>query len=140
MSDKLQPLVDGVHQNKVHWLDLAQNVQNNRKETPADETDPVDTESKATNNNNNTYRTGNNEDSISTTSGAAVNGGVNEIPKIVGKLGRLDSRAYFQSINGFICENSLPALTPQTATTLAESVALATRNLHSSSADEAMDQ
>ncbi|KAJ6649109.1 Dual 3',5'-cyclic-AMP and -GMP phosphodiesterase 11 [Pseudolycoriella hygida] len=29
LSDKLTPLVDGVRENKVHWLQLAQNAQNN---------------------------------------------------------------------------------------------------------------
>ncbi|KAJ6649117.1 Dual 3',5'-cyclic-AMP and -GMP phosphodiesterase 11 [Pseudolycoriella hygida] len=67
LSDKLTPLVDGVRENKVHWLQLAQNAQNNPNRVSIGVSQPI--------------------------------------PKIVGKLGRLDSQIFYQKQNGSTCES-----------------------------------
>lgn len=92
LSDKLEPLVDGVRANKSQWLELAQNVQNKPNHENSD--------AKATNINNNSIfnRSAIHNDETN-------NGSISEIPKIVGKLGRLESHNYFQfKQNGSICD------------------------------------
>lgn len=123
LSEKLTPLVDGVRENKMHWLKLAQNVQNAINLIETSTTTTTTTTSKelqsATsggrervsnvniNNNDpinqriNSGQSGCVEENIT-----SINGTVNDIPKIVGKLGRLDSNSYFQlKSNGMISEN-----------------------------------
>ncbi len=95
LSDKLSPLVDGVRENKTHWLQLAQNAQNN-----PDRVGDVP-QSHSMNNNNN-----NNSTNDSKMRGQKIesNGGIitdsKQIPKIVGKLGRFDSQIFYQKQNG----------------------------------------
>lgn len=100
LSDKLSPLLNGVRENKSQWLELAQNVQNkpNRSEKPSDD-DPSDADPTKIINNNNIYsRPAINAEERS-------NGAINDIPKIVGKLGRLESHNYIQfKQNGSICD------------------------------------
>lgn len=102
LSDKLTPLVDGVRENKVHWLQLAQNAQNNPNRLSIGAP-----QSLSMNNNNN-----NNNDTISDSKkGQKIesNGGIitdsKQIPKIVGKLGRYDSQIFYQKQNGSIGES-----------------------------------
>lgn len=117
LSDKLTPLVDGVRENKMNWLKLAQNVQNaiNLIETSTTTTttttdskdkrssmpDDKQRENSVNINNNNPIdrRMSSDENNVSN------NGTANDIPKIVGKLGRMDSNSYFQfKSNGIISE------------------------------------
>lgn len=101
LSDQLTPLVDGVRDNKVHWLQLAQNAQNNPNRLPMGVSQSV-----SLNNNNN-----NNSDNDSRSKGQKIesNGGIitdsKQIPKIVGKLGRFDSQTFYQKHNGSINES-----------------------------------
>lgn len=103
LSDKLTPLVEGVRENKVHWLQLAQNAQNNPNHVSIG---GVPQSVNANNNNNN-----NNSINVSKIKGQKIesNGGIitdsKQIPKIVGKLGRLDSQIFYQKQNGSITEN-----------------------------------
>lgn len=125
LSEKLTPLVDGVRENKMHWLKLAQNVQNaiNLIETSTTTTTTTTSASKDLQSTNSgdkervsDVNTNNNDPIKQRISGGqsgcveenntSINGAVNDIPKIVGKLGRLDSNNYFQlKSNGMISEN-----------------------------------
>lgn len=136
LSEKLTPLVEGVRENKMQWLKLAQTVQNamNLIETSTTTTTTT-TQSKDKKSAfpgdkeraNNININNNNPVNQRRASGCADeivisnNGIINDIPKIVGKLGRLDSNSYFQfKSNGIISENL-------------------TRD-HATQVDEAMDQ
>lgn len=105
LSDKLTPLLNGVKDNKVHWLEMAQNGQNktNSTDDDADENKQANNNNHSESNNNTIYR----RTSLNTDESSIGNPiGANEIPKIVGKLGRLESHNYFQfKQNGSICEN-----------------------------------
>ena len=129
MSDKLEPLVDGVRRNKNHWLDLAQqgntrlkNLQNSvpaiegnkdlarlveiEEKNEDENADDVDVrtvilnEGDAVTINNNNITRNNNKNGINDE---------NLIPRIVGKLSKLDSQINFplQSLkmNGTIVES-----------------------------------
>lgn len=108
LSDKLNPLVEGVRDNKVHWLQLAQNAQNNPNHVPHGGGDGV-TKSSVSMNNNNNNNNNNSDDSKNKGQKMECNGGMitdsNQIPKIVGKLGRLDSQIFYQKQNGSIGES-----------------------------------
>ncbi|XP_037051573.1 dual 3',5'-cyclic-AMP and -GMP phosphodiesterase 11 isoform X1 [Bradysia coprophila] len=109
LSDKLSPLVEGVRDNKVQWLQLAQNAQNNpNHESIDDDGDDGVTQSVSMNNNNNNNNN-NSDDSRSKGQKIECNGGIitdsNLIPKIVGKLGRLDSQIFYQKQNGSMNES-----------------------------------
>lgn len=106
----------------MHWLELAENVQNktNSVETNTDDdtntTTTTNTNTNDTGNqqNNNNHNNENNNNTIyrrksinSDENSLSNNIGTNEIPKIVGKLGRLESNQYFSlKQNGSICENA----------------------------------
>lgn len=125
LSEKLTPLVDGVRENKMHWLKLSQNVQNaiNLIETSTTTTTTTTSPSKElqsaspgdkervsnVNINNNgpiNQRAHSGQSGCVEENNTTINGAVNDIPKIVGKLGRLDSNSYFQlKSNGMISEN-----------------------------------
>lgn len=103
LSDKLNPLVQGVRDNKRHWLELAQNVQN--LPNIGDQNDDTDKKPATMINNNSIYNRAsavglNNPADASESSNGITN---NDIPKIVGKLGRLESHNYFKQ-NGSICD------------------------------------
>lgn len=123
LSDKLTPLVDGVRENKMNWLKLAQNVQNainlieTSTTTTTTTTDSKDQRSsmpgdnereKSVNINNNNpidRRMSSGNSGCADENNVSNNGIANDIPKIVGKLGRMDSNSYFQfKSNGIISE------------------------------------
>lgn len=116
LSDKLNPLVEGVRDNKVHWLQLAQNAQNNPNHASIGSSGgggggvSTGVTQSVSMNNNNIHNNNNNSDD-SKTKGQKIecNGGIitdsNQIPKIVGKLGRLDSQIFYQKQNGSMNES-----------------------------------
>lgn len=116
LSDKLQSLVDGVRENKEHWLQLAQNVQNKSNlcntDTSTNESLTLVSSSNNNNLNNNDNNLNNNNNTIvfsrssSNEDNNTISNGTNsEIPKIVGKLGRLNSQHFFQlNQNGLNCD------------------------------------
>lgn len=118
LSDKLQPLVKGVNENKEHWLQLAQNAQNRSNScntaanTAGDDSALVSTNRNDNennlnnNNNNNTIVYTSRSPSLTSEDNIISNGTNSEIPKIVGKIGRLSSPNVFPpKQNGINCEN-----------------------------------
>lgn len=129
LSDKLQPLVNGVLNNKEHWLQLAQNVQNRSSACnagsntnndsmatttttttlPASKDDNDDDDEDNNLNNNNTIVNNNRSPSLTNEDNIICNGTNSEIPKIVGKIGRLSSQNIFSpKQNGINCESFSP--------------------------------
>lgn len=113
LSDKLQPLVNGVQENKRQWLELAQNVQNRaacNAGTNTNDSITIVPSSKNDNdnklNNNNNIVNKNRSLSLPNEDNIICNGTNSEIPKIVGKIGRLSSQNLFPpKQNGVNCEN-----------------------------------
>lgn len=101
LSEKLTPLVDGVRENKVHWLQLAQNAQNNPNRVSFGVPQSV---SMNNNNNNNSINDSRNKGQKIESNGGIITDS-NQIPKIVGKLGRLDSQIFYQKQNGSMNES-----------------------------------
>lgn len=97
LSDKLTPLVDGVRENKVHWLQLAQNAQNNPNRASIGVQQSVSMNNN--NNNNNSINDIKNKGQKIESNGGIITDS-KQIPKIVGKLGRLDSQLFYQKQNG----------------------------------------
>lgn len=116
LSKELKPLLDGVKENKIHWLELAQNAQDmikNRKNSIRSIPNGG-----LTNNNNYNYSNGNNNnngDEISNTSNENT-----LMSKIVGKFpldangiastNSLFSSTYIKPPNGLITSFQSPAL------------------------------
>ncbi|XP_031627073.1 dual 3',5'-cyclic-AMP and -GMP phosphodiesterase 11-like isoform X2 [Contarinia nasturtii] len=115
LSDKLQPLVNGVLENKEHWLQLAKSVQNRTSSCHNTGTNTNDSitlvpTSKNDNdnslNNNNNVVNNNRSPSLTNDDNIICNGTNSEIPKIVGKIGRLSSQTIQPAKqNGINCEN-----------------------------------
>lgn len=129
LSDKLQPLVEGVRNNKEQWLTLAQNVQNKpnlcNTETATNDSSTLVSTSNNNNNINNNTKLNNNDNNLNNNNNNNIiitsrtpslghdentiscsNGTTNDIPKIVGQIGRLNSQNYFQlKQNGLNYEN-----------------------------------
>lgn len=117
--------MDGVRENKKQWLQLAQNVQNNSNlcntETSTNESITLVSTSNSNKLNNNHNNLNNNNEldvsnrtSSNDDSNTICNGINSEIPKIVGKLGRLSSPNFFQlKQNGLNCEYSTRDLKQQ---------------------------
>lgn len=118
LSDKLQPLVNGVLENKEHWLQLAQNVQNRSSSCNTTGTNTNDTitlvpanknDNDDNNLNNNNIVNNNRSPSLTNDDHIIFNGTNSEIPKIVGKIGRLSSPNIFPpKQNGINCESYSP--------------------------------
>lgn len=108
--------MNGVHQNKEHWLELAQNVQNrsgscNSGTNTSGASITLVPNSKNDNDNdnnlnNNNMIVNNNRSAALTNEDNIISNGTNsEIPKIVGKIGRLSSQNIFApKQNGINCE------------------------------------
>lgn len=118
--------MDGVLNNKEHWLQLAHNVQNRSSSCnvapntnkdsmtmattmlPASKDDNDDDEDNNLNNNN-TIVNNNRSPSLTNDDNIICNGTNSEIPKIVGKIGRLSSQnTYPPKQNGINCESFSP--------------------------------
>ena len=119
--------MNGVLNNKDHWLQMAQNVQNRSSSChagsntnndsmtmtttttlPASKDDNDDDEDNNLNNNN-TIVNNNRSPSLTNDDNIICNGTNNEIPKIVGKIGRLSSQNIFSTKqNGVNCESFSP--------------------------------
>lgn len=94
-----------MRENKEHWLQLAQNVQNKRNtgtstndsitlvSTSSNANDKLNMDNNLNNNNNNTITYS--RSSSQASDEFISNGTNNDIPKIVGKLGRLSSQNFF---------------------------------------------
>lgn len=83
---------------------MAQNAQNNPNRVPIGVSQSV-----SMNNNNNNNNNSDNDSRASKGQKIESNGGIitdsKQIPKIVGKLGRLDSQTFYQKHNGSINES-----------------------------------
>lgn len=109
--------MNGVLENKEHWLQLAQNVQNRTSScnTGTNTNDSITLVPTSKNDNDNSLNNNNNvinnnrSPSLTTDDNIICNGtnnANNEIPKIVGKIGRLSSQTIYPSKqNGINCEN-----------------------------------
>lgn len=105
--------MNGVNENKEHWLQLAQNAQNRaascnaatNTNTSESSTQTAigqnDNDNNLNNNNNNIVYT--RSPSLTSEENVISNGTNSEIPKIVGKIGRLNVLPPKQ--NGINCEN-----------------------------------
>lgn len=107
--------MNGVLENKDHWLQMAQNVQNRSStcNTGTNTNDSITLVSANKNdnddnnlNNNNNIVNNNRSASLTNEDNIICNGTNSEIPKIVGKIGRLSSPNIFPpKQNGINCES-----------------------------------
>lgn len=109
--------MDGVLNNKEHWLQQAQNVQNrssscNTEQNTNNESITLVSANNKNDNDDNTFNNNNNivnnnrSGSLTHEDNIICNGTNSEIPKIVGKIGRLSSPNIFPpKQNGINCES-----------------------------------
>lgn len=91
LSDKLNPLVNGVRQNKNYWLELSNSRRNNSQNSTSTVTTP-------TNNNNNTLASDENN---------VASNDISLDTKIVGKLANVETHIIkFNQLNGSIVKPS----------------------------------